>query len=146
MTEMPPMSETRANNINNIRQFIMDTQVDHDPHILALLGVTPISDEVLETEDRASTERLLRIRHLLPAISSYANVLATGLTAHEQAHTPEEIQERLPEGVWDAHQRSLHTFGLNVLMGTLSQLVEKGLLQVPTRQEAAPKRKTLFRR
>lgn len=139
------LPELLGTGINNTREFIMDSQIDGDAHILDLLGITRISAEVAESEDRASTQRLMHIRHLVPMMRTFSGVLSSGTAAHSQAHLPEETLELLPDGYMESVAAQLHTYGFHLLLGTISQLVDRGFLAVPEKQET-PKKRGLFRR
>lgn len=140
-------TEFTALAVNNTREFIKDTghQAPDENHILALLQIPPISDEVAEMENEASTRRMAEVEHLLPAMNSFSKLFATGSVLHEQAHLPEEVAEHLPEGIMQAQVDSLHVFGVQLLLGTLSQFVARGFLVLPTKPEPV-KRRRLFRR
>lgn len=145
-------TEMTALAVNNTREFIKDTghEAPDEAHILALLQIPPISDEVAEMEDEASTRRLAAVQFLLPALNSYAKLFATGTVAHERAHLPEELLDQLPEGLLERNLETLHVFGVQLTMGVLAQFVDRGFLAVvprESREQPQPaKRRRFFRR
>ena len=143
--------ERTAMALNNTREFIKDTghQPADEAHILALLQIPPTSDEVGEMEDEASIRRVNEIAHLLPTINTFAKLFATGTVAHEKAHLPEELLEQLPDGLLEKNVEALHIFGVQVVMGTIAQFVDRGFLAVVTPERTpapAKRRRGLFRR
>jgi hypothetical protein len=146
---MIDQSELLGMAMNGTRSFIMDTQLPpaDEHHVLALLGIPPMSDEVYEMEVEASSARLYEVAHLAEVISSYAKVLSNGMVVHEREHMDPDVVSQLPDEVFIAHAKSLHGFGLQLTLGVISQLVDKGILVVPQNAPAEkPKRKRLFRR
>ena len=57
-----------------VRKAIYDTMLTPSEGIAELLGLSPISTEVAEMEERASEERLEKIGALIPFIDSHAGL------------------------------------------------------------------------
>jgi len=112
-----------------LRGFILDSQVQ-SPHALAeILRLPSISDDVAEREEEESDIRVERISHLVPFIYTYSHSLAEG-SIELQKQSVEELAA-IPEEIWMFSRRMMEQVAMSAMLGSLAQLVDMGLLQVP---------------
>jgi hypothetical protein len=112
-----------------LRGFILDSQIQH-PHDLAeVLGLPVISDEVAEREEEESDIRVERIAHLIPFMYTYSHSLAEGSV--ELQKNALENADAIPNEIWLISRRMVEQAAMSAMLGSLSQLIDMGLLQVP---------------
>ena len=113
-----------------IRGYILDSQIN-DPHeISVLLGCSNISEELKEMEEKESDKRVDRIAYLVPIIHSHAHLIAEGSIAFQQ-QSPAIKEHDIPAELWEKSQEMMEHVSMSALMGSISQLVDMGLLKVP---------------
>lgn len=112
-----------------LRGFILDSQIQN-PHDLAeVLGLPVISDEVAEREEEESDLRIERVAHLVPFVYTYSHSLAEGSVELQKRSM--ENASAIPEEIWMFSRRMMEQVAMSAMLGSLSQLIDMGLLQVP---------------
>jgi len=124
---VPPMAEIN----NRIRGFIMDSQIQNSHEIAYIMGLPNLSDELAEKEEQVSDDRLERIEYLIPILYAHAHTLAEASIEYQKANI--EGSNVLPKEVWIFGRKLLEQVALSALMGSTSQLVDMGLLEIPKR-------------
>lgn len=115
---------------NRMRGFILDSQVQSAHTISTLLGLPVISDEVAEREEEESDLRVDRVSYLMPLLYAHARTMAEGSVALQKGSATELVSQ-VPDEVWAASRHLLEEITMSVLMGSISQLVDMGLLEIP---------------
>lgn len=124
----PTLSELNS----RIRGFILDSQINNGHDISLILGCGNISDEVADKEEEESDKRLDRISHLMPILYSYSQSLSQGAVEYQRANLPESLQD-LPDEMWWDSRKLLEQISTAALLGSIAQLVDMGLLEIPKR-------------
>jgi len=125
--KLPNVQEIYA----RIRGFILDSQIDN-PHELALaLGCSKISEDVAEMEEDASDERIDKISYLAPLLIFFAKTIAEGLIESQRKDTP---VDEIPPEIWANTKRLIEHTAISAMTGSVTQLVDLGLLEVPKRR------------
>ncbi|CAB4123931.1 hypothetical protein UFOVP45_64 [uncultured Caudovirales phage] len=114
---------------NRLRGFMLDSQIQNGNELAILLGCSPISDELLEREEEESEKRTDRIGYLTPLIYAFSHTLSEAAVEYQRENF--EGAEKLPAEIWTASRRMLEQATISVMMGSLSQFVDMGLLNVP---------------
>lgn len=115
---------------NRIRGLILDSQIQ-DPHTLSmLLGCSAISEDVQEREEEESDKRVAKIGYLVPLLFAHVHLLADGAVEYQRENLPEELSS-LPDEIWNESRKMLEQVSLSAILGSLSQLVDMGLLEIP---------------
>lgn len=109
-----------------LRGFLLDSQVDHPHELAVLLGTTPLSDELQEKEEQESDVRVERIAYLTPLLYAYSHTMAEGAIEYQRKN--EEIAKAIPDEIWMQSRRMMEHVALSAMMGSISQLVDMGLL------------------
>lgn len=113
-----------------LRGFILDSQVQNAHEMSVILGCSAISEEVQEREEEESDNRTSRISYLIPMLYAYAHALADGAMEYQRSNTPDNIKD-LPKEIWYQSRTMMTDLSLSALMGSVSQLVDMGLLEIP---------------
>lgn len=113
---------------SRIRAFILDSQIENPHELAVILGCSHISEEVAEMEEDASDERIERIEYLSPFILFFAKTLAEGLVESQRTEVP---PEEVPNDVWINTKRLIEHTATSALLGTITQMVDLGLLKIP---------------
>lgn len=116
-----------------LRGFVMDSQIQDGHELSVILGCSAISDEVQEREEEESDKRLAKIEHLVPLLYAYAHVLSEGAVELQRQSIPAEMKN-LPEEIWWESRKMMEQVSLSALLGTISQLVDMGLLNISKRK------------
>jgi len=116
---------------NRIRGFIMDSQIQNSHEIAYIMGLPNLSDELAEKEEQVSDDRLERIEYLIPILYAHAHTLAEASIEYQKTNI--EDSNVLPKEVWIFGRKLLEQVALSALMGSTSQLVDMGLLEIPKR-------------
>lgn len=127
-TKEPSVAEINS----RLRGFLLDSQINHAHEISQILGCGNISEEVAEKEEEESEKRIELISHLMPLIHVYSVSLSSGAVEFQRSSLPEQLQE-LPDEVWWDSRKLMEEVSTAAILGAVSQLVDLGLLQVPTR-------------
>lgn len=128
------MALTMAEVTNRVRGFILDSQIQNAHELAVLLGCSVISDELQEREEEESEIRVDRISHLVPLLYAQAHVLSEGAIEYQKSNLPSGLKE-VPNEVWVESRKMMEQVSLSALMGSVSQLVDMGLLQLPKRKK-----------
>jgi len=115
-----------------LRGFILDSQIQNPHELAEMLGLSVISDEVAEREEEESDLRVERISHLVPLAYTYAHSLAEGSIEY-QKKTVTDLQG-IPEEVWMFSRRMVEQVAMSAMLGSISQLIDMGLLEVPKKR------------
>jgi len=94
-----------------------------------------LSEELVDKEEEESDARVSEVDHLIPIMYAYAHAMAEGLVSHQREHLTDEEQEGIPSQAWHATQKVFTQVAMNSLLGTVSQLVDMGMLTVPRRKK-----------
>jgi hypothetical protein len=115
---------------NRIRGFILDSQIQNGHELSLMLGCTTLSEDVQEREEEESDKRVEKIQYLIPILFAHVHLLAEGAVDFQKANAPEELAE-IPEEIWRESRKMMEQASLTALMGSISQLVDMGLLDIP---------------
>jgi hypothetical protein len=115
--------------IERVRGFVLDSQIQNGHELSYLLGCSQLSDEVAEKVEQESDKRTERIEYLLPLIYTHSHFLAEASTAYQKQVIDDEAV--LPDEVWQHSQRLIEQISMSTLLGSISQLVDMGLLEIP---------------
>jgi hypothetical protein len=115
-----------------LRGFIMDSQIQNAHDLSVILGCSAMSDEVQEREEEESDKRTERIGYLVPLLYAHAHSLAEGSVEYQRSKITEELKDT-PDEVWWESRRMMEQVSLSALLGSVSQLVDMGLLEIPRR-------------
>lgn len=111
-----------------IRKIIYDSGCT-DPEAVALvLGLSPISDEVAEMEEQASTERVSRIAALLPIIEAHASIAAQVAAASYATESLDLEDADLPDETLAALVTLFKFVSFSASMTCLAALVDMNIL------------------
>lgn len=123
---------TLAEISTRLRGFILDSQINNAHEISVILGCAITSEEVAEKEEEESEKRVERISYLFPLIYSYSHALAEGATTYQRSITSgSEELPNLPEELWIESRKLMEQVSVAALVGSISQLIDMGLLEVP---------------
>jgi hypothetical protein len=113
-----------------LRGFLIDSQIQNAHELAVILGCSPLSDEVKEMEEDESDKRVDRISHLVPLLFAQAHALAESSIEYQKSNLTKEI-ENLPNETWWESRKVLEQVAMSALLGSVSQLVDMGLLKLP---------------
>lgn len=115
-----------------LRGFILDSQINNAHEISVILGCALTSEEVAEKEEEESEKRIDKVSYLFPLIYAHAHALAEGATTFQRSNVPEHPEvPNIPEEVWTESRKLMEQVAVSALVGSISQLVDMGLLAVP---------------
>lgn len=112
-----------------VREFIMDSQINHGHEISVLIGCSPISDEVQIREERESDIRVDKLAKLVPLMYAYAHMLAEGTSEFQRAEA-KNMSKSLPDEVWVESKKMMEQISFATLVGAVSQMVDMGILDI----------------
>lgn len=115
-----------------LRGFILDSQIQNGHELTEILGCSILSDEVAEREEQESDKRTERISHLIPLIYAHAHTLAEGAVEYQRSTLTGELKE-LPDEIWQESRRMMEQVAMSAILGSVSQIVDMGLLDIPKR-------------
>lgn len=113
-----------------LRGFVLDSQIQNGHELATALGCSILSPELQEHEETESDKRVDRISYLVPLLYAFAHTLAEGTTELQRANLSEELKN-VPEEIWWESRKVMEQVSLAVLMGSVSQLIDMQLLEVP---------------
>jgi hypothetical protein len=119
---------------NFSRELLFDSQLQNPLQIARYLDLPPISAELEEKEREESDKRIAQVEWLIPMFGAISHFLADALIAECVAKQDEENLEIDPE-FWEALHNRLETFGISVLLTTMSTLVDIGFVYVGEEDE-----------
>ena len=117
-----------------LRGFILDSQVQNAHEMSVILGCSSISEEVQEREEEESDKRTARISYLVPMLYAFSHALADGAMEYQRGNVPDNLKE-LPKEVWYQSRSMMTDLSLAALMGSISQLIDMGLLEIPRKSK-----------
>jgi len=127
----------RANRLGDInsrlREFILDSQIENGHEITLLLGCPVISDDVAEREEEESDKRVSEVVHLLPLLYAYSHTLSEGAVKLQRAGLADKEHD-IPDEAWETTRQLMERIALATMMGSLSQIVDMGLLKKPRKR------------
>jgi hypothetical protein len=115
---------------NRIRGFILDSQIQNAHELSSILGCPVISEDVQEREEEESDKRIAKISYMVPLLFAHVHLLAEGAVEYQKSNLPEELEE-LPAEVWQESRKMMEQVSLSAVMGSVSQLIDMGLLEIP---------------
>lgn len=118
----------------HVREFILDSQIPDGDLISVDLGCPPISDEVLEREEQESDKRVERIGFLIPLLYGYAALFSEAFV--QTLKPPKSITEdpelnKLVDKMTAETKKIFEESMAHLLVGSVSQMIDLGLLQLP---------------
>lgn len=116
-----------------LRGFVLDSQIQDGHELSVILGCSAMSDELQQREEEESDKRVAKIEHLVPLLYAYAHSLAEGAIELQKQSIPEELKG-LPEEIWWESRKMMEQVSLSALLGSISQLVDMGLVAIPKRK------------
>lgn len=117
-----------------LRGFILDSQVQNGHELSVILGCSAISNEVAEKEEEESDKRTEKISYLVPMLYAHAHALSEGAVEYQRSQAPKELKD-LPDDVWWDSKNMMTKLAVSALLGSVSQLVDMGLLEIPKRKK-----------
>lgn len=117
-----------------MREFILDSQIQNAHELSVILGCPHISEEVMEREEEESDKRVDKISHLVPLLYAQAHALAEGTIEYQRSNLSDEMKG-LPDELWWESKKTMEQLALAVLVGSVSQLVELGLIEIPKKRK-----------
>lgn len=117
-----------------IRGFVLDSQIQNGHELSTILGCPPISDDVLEREEQDSDNRIEKISYLVPLLYAHVHLLAEGAIEYQKASIPEELAD-IPDEIWSESRKMMEQVSLSAIVGSVSQLVDMGLLEIPRKHK-----------
>lgn len=127
----PPTMSTVMKAVASTRDLILDSNLDQPKELFDLLGLPPISDEVLDMERQESDERVARVIVLNPALIAYSSTLAY-LVSASLADAVGQLDTTDPTVVtrWANFERTIQSSMYAALVGGLSQLMDNDLIEL----------------
>jgi hypothetical protein len=113
---------------SRVRGFVLDSQIENPHEIAVSLGCSRISDDVAEMEEEASDERIEQINYLSPLIVFFSKTLSEGIVETQRL---ENTSSEISPDMWLSTKRLLEHTATSALLGSLAQLIDLGLLEVP---------------
>lgn len=121
---------TLADMTSRIRGFILDSQINDAHELSVLLGCSAISDEVQHKEEKESDKRVEKIAYLIPLLYSHSHLIAEGSVEFQRLNVADELKG-IPEEIWLESKNTMEQISISALMGSISQLIDMGLLEIP---------------
>ena len=81
-------------------------------------------------QEEESDKRVSRISYLIPLLYAHSHAIAEGATEYHKDNIQEELKN-IPNELWLESRRTLEQLSMSSLMGSISQLVDMGLLEIP---------------
>lgn len=117
---------------NSIRSFLRDTQHPDSDEFIKILEVGNVSEDVADMEWDESARRLEKMEYLFPALESFAGMYAKAWATSTTRQATEDGAS-LPPDFIDKTSASLQLNLLACLVGSVSQLIEFELIEIPRR-------------
>jgi hypothetical protein len=112
-----------------LRGFILDSQLQEAHEVSRMLGCSIISDEVARKEEQESDKRVDKISYLFPMLHQYSHLLSEGASEYQKKVITDS--HKFPDEVWSFSRNMMGQISIAALVGSISQLVDMGLLEVP---------------
>jgi hypothetical protein len=113
-----------------IRGFMLDSQINNAHELSVLLGCSVISDEVQYKEEKESDKRVEKIAYLIPLLYSHSHLIAESSVEFQRQNVADELKG-LPDEIWLESKNLMEQISISALMGSISQLIDMGLLEIP---------------
>jgi hypothetical protein len=117
-----------------LREFILDSQIQNGHELSVILGCPRISDELAEREEEESEIRVAKISHLIPLLYAQAHALSEGAVEFQRSNVTEELKN-MPDEIWWESRKMMEQISLSVLVGSVSQLLDLGLIELPKKRK-----------
>ena len=118
-----------------LRGFVLDSQIQNAHELSVILGCSPLSEELQEKEEEESDARVERIASLIPLLYAHAHVLAEGAVEFQRSNITSESLKNLPDEMWWESRKMMEQMALSVLLGSVSQLTDMGLIEIPKKRK-----------
>jgi hypothetical protein len=128
--KIDPQNITLSDITNRIRGLILDSQIQNAHELSLILGCAAISEDVQEREEEESDKRIAKISYLVPLLFAQVHLLSEGAVEFQKENLPEDMDD-IPEDLWWESRKMMEQVSLSALMGSVSQLVDMGLLEIP---------------
>ena len=122
---------------NRIRGFLFDAAIEDPVELAATVGLSEISDEIIEMEEQQSARRVAKLVGLVPIMYICSHIFSESLVTYQAAQIPEEIMEQLPEEAFALSASYIEKVSFSSMMGMLSQLVDMGLITISAKYKGA---------
>jgi hypothetical protein len=129
-----PSSVSTLDVTSRIRGFILDSQIQNAHELSVILGCSAISEEVQEREEEESDKRVERIDYLIPLLYAHTHLLAEGAVEYQKSNVTGDLKG-LPDEIWWESRKMMEQVSLSAIMGSISQLIDMGLLEVPRKHK-----------
>lgn len=116
---------------SRLRGFLLDSQMNNAHEMGIILGCSSISDEVQQREEEESDKRVERLSYLMPFLYAHSHALAEGAVELQRSNVSEELDKSIPDEIWWESRKMMEQISLSALMGSISQLIDMGLIQIP---------------
>ena len=123
---------TMAEVSERMRGFILDSQLQNAHELAVYLGCSPLSNEVAEKEEQESDVRTERVGYLIPMLFAQAHVISEASVALQRTMI---TTEKVSEETWKHSRMLVEQITMSTLMGSVSQLVDMGLLEIPRKKK-----------
>jgi len=121
---------TMADISERVRGVVLDSQMPNAHKISVILGCSNISDELMDKEEEQSDIRVEKLSYVVPLLYAFSRLLAEGAVEIQKSSVGDELKS-IPEDVWREGRRMMEQSSFAALLGTISQLVDMGLLEIP---------------
>jgi len=115
---------------SRLRGFLIDSQIQNAHELAVILGCSPLSEELREMEEDESDKRVERISHLVPLLFAQSHALAESSVEYQKSNINKEVDGLTNETWWES-RKLLEQVAMSALLGSVSQLVDMGLLKLP---------------
>lgn len=129
-----PTNASLTDVMSRVRGFILDSQIQNGHELSTILGCTVISDDVQEREEEESDKRIDKISYLIPLLYAHTHLLAEGAVEYQKSTVTGALAE-LPDEIWWESRKMMEQVSLSAIMGSISQLVDMGLLEIPRKHK-----------
>ena len=118
---------------SRVRGFILDSQINNAHEIALILGASASSPEVMEKEEEESEKRVERISYLTPLIFAYSHALSEGAVEFQKSALKDQVENLsdIPDEIWLESRKLMEQVAISAILGSVSQLVDIGLIEVP---------------
>lgn len=135
-----PKLPTLGDISNRLRGYVMDSQVQNGHELSVILGCSVISEELQIHEEQESDKRVDKISHLIPLIYAFSHALAEGAIEYQRANLSADLKN-IPEETWWESRKMMEQVSMSAILGTISQMVDMGMLEVTKKKKGLWKRK-----
>lgn len=133
-----PKSVSMTEVTARVREFVMDSQINHAHEISVLLGCSAISDDVQRREEDESDNRVEKLSPVIPLLYAYAHMLAEGAVEYQRAEA-QNLSKTLSEEVWVESRKMMEQIAFATTVGALSQLIDMDFIAFKKKSKWAKK-------